>query len=180
MIDSTAGRILEWKEKLAAQGYDCQVIVFASTPSMPCYLKYEGTFLSPGTAFITDYSYWTKFPDLPFLPAAALVSRVISTPGKGEFTIDAGYKHIAADPPGLRGLLLGYEEAEPVFHCEEHWAFRMPAGKEELGPKLGETVYIIPTHICPTTALYPYANVVKGGQLKGRWDVTARDLVITV
>ena len=177
-IDSTAPRIMAVKDELTKEGFDEPSIVFGSTPSLPCYLEYDGTFLSPGTAFITDMSYFTKFPDLPFLPAACLISRVISKPRNREFTLDCGYKHIAAEMQGDKGLLLGYEDAEAVFQCEEHWAFRMPEGKR--APELGEIVYILPTHICPTTAMYPYVYASKGGSITGKWPVTARDLSVTV
>ena len=38
---------------------------------------------------------------------------------------------------------------------------------------------VIPTHICPTTALYPEILVAKDGQVADRWQVTARNRRIT-
>ncbi len=177
-VDETAPKVMALRESLRKKGYACDVLIFGSTPSLPCYLEYEDTFLSPGTAFITDIGYQEKFPDLSFVPAGAVISRVISSTKEGDFTLDCGYKSIAADPPGSRGLILGYEEAQQRFQCEEHWAFRMPQGKK--GPKVGELVYILPTHICPTTALYPYAHVAKEGRVIGTWLVTARNRRITI
>lgn len=176
-VDKTAPVVVELQKKLQEKNC-CDTLVVGSTPSLPCYLKYEDVYLSPGTAFITDIGYQKKFPDLHFIPAGAVISRVISSTETGDFTLDCGYKSIAADPPGSRGTIIGYEDAIQRFQCEEHWAFHMPEGKA--APKVGELVYILPTHICPTTALYPYAHVARQGQLAGIWEVTARNRSITI
>jgi hypothetical protein len=34
---------------------------------------------------------------------------------------------------------------------------------------------VIPYHICPTVALYPFAMVVRRGAAPCRWEITARD-----
>lgn len=67
----------------------------------------------------------SKLTDLPFVPAAALLTRVISHPEKGIFTLDLGHKGIAADPVSIRGIIVNLEEADPILHSEEHWVWRM-------------------------------------------------------
>ena len=44
----------------------------------------------------------TRYPDLPFTPAAALLTRVISRPRPGRLCLDLGHKAVAADPAGPR------------------------------------------------------------------------------
>ena len=132
-------------------------------------------FLSPGTVFLWDWGYQTGFPDLPFVPAAALLTRVVSHPAPGVFTLDLGCKAIASDPTGQRGRLLGVPGAEPMFQSEEHWTWRMPAGHEAERPGIGATLYVIPTHICPTTALYRAVKAAEQGRCAGEWIVAARD-----
>jgi D-serine deaminase-like pyridoxal phosphate-dependent protein len=177
-VDQTAPVIFSVRNALVKKGLHCPVLVLGSTPSMPCYAEYPDIFISPGTSFVTDYGYHTLFPDLPFLPGAALLSRVIAQTGKDMFTLDLGYKAIAADPKGIRGIILGLEDAQPVFHCEEHWVFRIP--DIDRRPAVGSLLYVIPTHICPTTALFPYALSAQGGEITGRWEVSARDRIIAV
>jgi D-serine deaminase-like pyridoxal phosphate-dependent protein len=178
-VEATGPAIPALRERLHNKGLDCSVVIVGSTPSLPCYASYEDVFVSPGTSFITDYNYYTLFPDLNFLPGAVLLSRVISRNGC-LFTLDLGYKAIAADPKDLRGIILGLEEASPVFHCEEHWAFQVPPDKQALIPQIGTLLYVVPAHICPTTALFPSVLVAADGKIEGEWEVSARNRKITV
>ena len=176
-VERTGSQIRSIPVTLEQKGYSVEAVVLSGTPSMSCYRDYENVYVCPGTAFITDLAYYHTFLDYDFVPAAALLTRVISTPCPGVFTIDLGYKHIAADPKGQRGVIVGYEEAEVLFQCEEHWTFQTAP---EQTPKLGETLYVLPTHICPTIALYPEALTVEKGEVSGIWPITARDLKISV
>ena len=176
-VEKTGPQIRAIPETLRQAGYPVEAVVLSGTPSLSCYRDYENVFVCPGTAFITDLAYYNTFPDYDFVPAAALLTRVISTPRPGSFTIDLGYKHIASDPNGQRGVILGYEDAQVLFQCEEHWTFQTAP---ERAPKLGETLYVLPTHICPTIALYPEALTVEKGRVSGIWPITARNLKITI
>lgn len=157
----------------------CELIILGGSPSFPCHTDFPGAFFSPGTLFIYDYGYSKKFPDLAYTPAAAILTRVISNPNHGIFSLDLGYKGIAADPDGTRGLLLGIDHCEEMFQSEEHWTFRMKPGHESECPKVGDELFVIPTHICPTSALYPSAIVVEDGKIIGNWPVSARNRKIT-
>lgn len=158
----------------------CTVIILGGTPSFPCHTDFPGAFFSPGTLFIYDYGYSRKYPDLPYTPAAAILTRVVSHPQKGIFTLDLGYKGIAADPEGSRGKLLGVEHCEELFQSEEHWVFRMKPGYEDERPGIGTELFVIPTHICPTSALYSEAVIVDEGNITACWRVSARDRKITI
>ena len=101
------------------------------------------------------------------------MTRVISRPAEGYFTLDLGYKGIAADPPGQRGVIVGYEDAEQIMQNEEHWVWKL----NDLSrvPTIGDVVYVIPVHICPTTALYPEVLIAQDGKIIDHWQVTARN-----
>jgi D-serine deaminase-like pyridoxal phosphate-dependent protein len=178
-VEATASVIFSMQKKLRSMGQNCSVVIVGSTPSMPAYAPYKEAFVSPGTSFITDYNYYALFPDLNFLPAAALLTRVISKTGNF-FTLDLGYKAIAADPKDIRGVILGLEDAKPVFHCEEHWVFEIAPEKQKMMPQVGTVLTVIPAHICPTTALYPSVLASENGRLIGEWEVNARNRKITV
>lgn len=168
------------KAALEKDGLDCGLVVAGGTPTFRCHARTEGEFLSPGTIFVYDHGYQSGLPDVPCAPGAALFTRVISRTGPDLFTLDLGYKAIASDPAGARGVIVGLPEAEPVGQSEEHWVFRMKAGAGKPMPKVGDAFYVIPTHICPTSALYPAALVARGGEIAGTWEVAARNRKITV
>lgn len=177
-VDVTAEIIRGIKKSLEEKGLECGVFVMGGTPSFPCHARYEGVYLSPGTAFLTDAGYYRKFPDMDFVPAAAVITRVISHPAPSMFTLDLGYKGIASDPDGVRGYMVDKEGCEPGPQSEEHWVFTVEQGVEV--PPVGEMAYVIPTHICPTSALYSRIPVVEGGKVTEWWNVDARNREITI
>lgn len=165
---------------LSADGMPCDVLIMGGTPSFPCHATRPGVYLSPGTCFVMDYGYARDFPDLPFAPGAAVLTRVISRPAPGTFTLDLGCKGIASDPAGARGVIVGWPEAKPLFQSEEHWVFALEPDAKRPAPETGAELYVIPTHICPTTALYPEVTVVQNGRATGTWAVTARDRRLSI
>ena len=170
------------KEKIATlkqNGFDIRYLIMGGSPTFPCYAPYEDVYCSPGTIFINDAGYSASYADLDFPPAAAILTRVISNPAPGAFTLDLGYKGIASDPAGSRGVIVGLDNVEQQFQSEEHWAWRMKSGHEDECPVVGDELFVIPTHICPTSALYPYAIVIENGRIVDRYETTARNRKIT-
>ena len=166
------------KAELERLGLDVPSLVMGGTPTFPCYAAYPEAELSPGTCFFHDWGYLRDYPDLPFEPAALLITRVVSRPGPGRLTLDCGYKAIAADQPGERGLPLNLADARSVSQSEEHWVLESPAADTL---SVGSELYVLPTHICPTFALHREALVVDGeGRVADRWQVTARDRSIGI
>ena len=166
--------------ELEKEGLDCGIMVMGGTPSFPCHAGYPDVFLSPGTCLIEDYGYASSFPDLPFEIGAMVLTRVVSHPAPGVFTLDLGYKGVAADPAIPRAVIAGYEDAVTLMQNEEHWVLRMPEGREAERPQIGQVLYAAPVHICPTSALYPSILVAKEGKIVAEWPVTARNRRITI
>ncbi len=156
-------------------------LVMGGTPTFPIYarLQLPGLELSPGTCFLHDHGYGSKFADLAgFTPAALLLTRVISRPTPNRLTLDLGYKAVASDPPaGKRLVILDVPNVTPVLHNEEHYVVETPAA-DKFPP--GSVLYAVPTHICPTVALHKQALVVEQGTVTERWDIVARDRVLTI
>lgn len=174
-------RIRAVRDSLEAEGCPCGCIIAGGTPSFPCHAVASDFYLSPGTLFLSDYGSSQGMPDLGFTPAACLITRVISRPGRGLFTLDLGSKAIATDPVTVKGIIAGMEDkADPLFQSEEHWTFKMRPGHEDDLPAIGSFHYVIPTHICPTTALYPEVLVARDGVITGSWPVTARNRSLTL
>lgn len=150
------------------------------TPIFPCYAEYPGVYMAPGTVFLSDYGYSTSYPEMGFIPAGVIMTRVISRPTSDTFTLDLGYKGIAADPAGVRGVIVGMEDiASPVAQSEEHWVFQIAPGHEDEIPAIGSAVFVMPTHICPSSALYPFVPAAEHGEITEKWDIAARNRKIT-
>ena len=165
------------RQDLEAEGRELPILVMGGSPTFPFHARNRGIFLSPGTLFIQDHGYQSKYQDLTFSPAAAILTRVISRPREDLFTLDLGCKAIASDQEGERGIIAGLPAARPEAHSEEHWVFRMTEGPP---PPIGTILHVIPTHICPSTALYPGIYVVREGRLVNYWEVEARNRKISI
>jgi D-serine deaminase-like pyridoxal phosphate-dependent protein len=166
------------RQQLLDDGLPVPRMVLGGTPTFPVYatMDAEGIECAPGTCVLHDHGYGTRFPDLPFVYAAVLLSRVISIPTAERVCLDLGYKAVASDPKGDRVKLLNLE-GKQVLQNEEHLVIETPAAASM---KPGDEVYALPTHICPTSALHKQAWVIEDGRLVDRWPVAARDRWLTV
>ena len=64
-----------------------------------------------------------------------------------------------------------------VSQSEEHLVVEVNDSEKI---KVGDVLYGIPYHICPTVALYDEANIVVNGEVVDRWDIVARRKKITI
>ncbi|MDR0539524.1 MAG: D-TA family PLP-dependent enzyme [Spirochaetaceae bacterium] len=172
-----ADKLMAVRAELESIGQKMPVVVLGGTPTFPFHAANTAAFLSPGTLFIQDYGYASKYQDLDFVPGAAVLTRVVSRAHDDLFTLDTGYKAIASDSvAGERGIIADLPEACPEAHSEEHWVFRTVGAC----PSVGTVLYIIPAHICPTTALYPGVYTVRNGVLTNYWEIIARNRKISI
>jgi len=170
----TLGLVSDFKEMLAERGLDVPIVVLGGTPTFPIYAKIPDVETSPGTFIFNDYGYSQKYPDLGFIPAALLLSRVISIPTSGTFTLDLGHKAIAADPKDDRGKIMDVERVEVSIHNEEHWTIKIDDKNNNID--IGEEIFVMPTHVCPTVALHEFYYVIDAdGHLIDTWKVAARN-----
>ncbi len=161
---------------LEADGLPVPGVVGGGTPTFPFHAQHTDHECSPGTTLLWDFGYRDAFPDLDYQNAAVLLTRVISKPGSNCITLDLGYKSVASEQPQPRVQFIGLDDAEAVMHSEEHLTLRTAeAGRF----KVGDCLYGIPRHICPTVALYDRAHVIRGGKLTAQWPVAARARKLT-
>ncbi len=175
------GPVLFLRGALEQKGLRVPRLVLGGTPTFPVYARMDlpGMECAPGTCVLHDHGYGSRFADLGgFVPAALLLSRVISRPTSTRLTLDLGYKAVASDPPaGKRCVLLNVPDYEPLLQNEEHFVVETPAAGR-FNP--GDEVYAVPTHICPTSAMHRAAYVVEDGRVTGQWEIVARDRMLTV
>jgi D-serine deaminase-like pyridoxal phosphate-dependent protein len=170
----------QWlRDRLEALGLRVRRLVMGGTPTFPVHaaLDWPGVECSPGTCVLHDIGYGTRYPDLPFIPAAVLFGRVISRPRPGRICLDLGHKAVAADPPGARLTLLDVPDATLGIHSEEHLVVDTPYADRFLP---GTPVLALPTHICPTCALHRRALIIENGDLVDEWEIVARDRTLSI
>jgi D-serine deaminase-like pyridoxal phosphate-dependent protein len=142
-------------------------VVTSGTPSFMPALEYEGLRafghrVSPGTVIYFDHRYHSELEELDFVPAALVLSRVVSYPTDRKFTCDAGSKAVASEAGSPVAVILGHPEHEACEPNEEHLPF--VAGGER--PKRGDTVLLFPRHVCPTVNLAESALLIDGEEAR--------------
>ncbi len=171
--DAAFGPVLELKHDLEAVGIPVPTIVAGGSPTFAIHAQRDepGLELSPGTTVFWDAGYAKKLPDLDFLPAAVLLTRVVSKPTANRLCLDLGHKAVASEMPQPRVLFLNLPDATPVMHSEEHLVVETPHADDFA---VGDVLYALPWHVCPTVALHEEVFLVENGHVRERWQVTAR------
>jgi D-serine deaminase-like pyridoxal phosphate-dependent protein len=165
------------RQELVAAGLPVPRAVAGGTPTFPMHARRSDVECSPGTCVFWDYGYASRLPDLTFQAAALLLTRVISKPGKDLVCLDLGHKAVASENPAPRVYLLNLPDAKAITHSEEHLVIETAKAPAFA---VGDCLYGIPWHICPTVSLHAEAVVVRNGRAVERWKVTARERRLTV
>jgi D-threonine aldolase len=168
------------RDELRTAGLPVPASVIGGTPTFPLHARrapLEGVECSPGTAVFWDWGYSTMLPDMDFLPAILLLTRVVSKPGANLLCLDLGHKAVASEVPPPRVQLLGLPNTRAVGHSEEHLVLETDRAAEF---PVGSCFYGIPWHVCPTVALHNDAVVVRNGRADERWRVVGRARMITI
>jgi D-threonine aldolase len=175
--DEAFAHVDAMREAIAAAGHEVPAIVVGGTPAFPLHARRPGVECSPGTTVFWDAGYAATLPDLPFVPAVALLTRVVSRPAANRLCLDLGHKAVAAENPHPRVVLFGLEDAAAVGHSEEHLVLETDRAADF---PVGSALYGIPWHVCPTVALYDEAVVIENGRADGRWKVAARPRTLSI
>lgn len=152
-------------------------IIAGGTPTFPIHARRPGVECSPGTSIFWDFGYANQCPDLDFLHAALVLTRVISKPGNNCLCLDLGHKAIAAEKPQPRVQFFNLPDAKAITHSEEHLVVETSRANEFM---VGDVLYGIPRHVCPTVALHAEAVVIRSGMATEHWDVAARARKLTI
>jgi len=175
--DAAFASVVAFRDELLKAGFHVPGIVAGGTPTFPMHAKRGDVECSPGTCVFWDAGYARNLPDLDFLPAAVLLTRVVSKPTSGRLCLDLGHKAVASEMPHPRVVFLNLADARAVAHSEEH----LVVETSDAGAfKIGDCLYGIPWHICPTVALHSEAVIVENGKATDRWRIVARERRLTV
>jgi D-serine deaminase-like pyridoxal phosphate-dependent protein len=151
-------------------------IVAGGTPTFSVHCQRKEVECSPGTYVYWDQGYEQILKEQHYLHAGLVVTRVVSLPADNIVCTDLGHKAIASENPITnRVSFLNASDLEPIGHSEEHMVFKT-IGKY----KVGDVLYGVPYHICPTVALHEIAHTVSDGKVTDGWITKARRRKLSV
>lgn len=176
-VDALYRELDALQDELVRAGVSVPLIVAGGTPTFPLHARREGVECSPGTSVLWDAGYAANLPDLDFLPAAVLLTRVISRPASGRLCLDLGHKAVASEMPHPRVVFPELPDARPIVHSEEHLVVETARAPEL---PVGSALYAIPWHICPTVALHQSLHVVEDRRVTAEWPVLARQRRLSI
>ena len=151
-------------------------IIASGTPTFAMHARETDRECSPGTYVFWDFGY-QRYADLDFQLAALVVTRVISKPTENRLCLDLGHKSIASENPHPRVQFLNLPNATPVMHSEEHLVVETPDAAQW---NIGDVVYGVPRHICPTVALHDQCFPIVNSTAGAPWSIEARRRKITI
>ncbi|HYX00088.1 MAG TPA: D-TA family PLP-dependent enzyme [Candidatus Elarobacter sp.] len=173
-------RLLKIVNALERGGVRVPEVITAGTPTFPCSLAFQGfrdgSFLhrvSPGTVVYCDATSLSQLPsEYGYRPAVLVLTRVVSRPRAGIVTCDAGHKAVSADAGVPTCVVVGHSELTPLAPSEEHLPMALQGSAA--GPQVGEALYLLPRHVCPTVNNFDCALLVRDGEVQAVEKVSAR------
>jgi D-serine deaminase-like pyridoxal phosphate-dependent protein len=173
-------RLLKVVSEIEGNGMSVPEVITSGTPTFPCSLAFQGfrtgNFIhriSPGTVVYCDATTMTQLPnEYGYTPAVLVLTRVVSRPRAGIVTCDAGHKAVSADAGVPTCVVVGHSELAPLSPSEEHLPMAVQPGAA--GPQVGDALYLLPRHVCPTVNNFDCALLVRNGEIESVEKVSAR------
>lgn len=158
------------RDKMIKEGYPKPIVIVGGSPSFSVHASKPDVECSPGTFVFWDKGYSEICAEQPFIPAALVVTRVVSVPAKGKACLDLGHKSIAAENDiTRRAIFLNKPAVKLLSQSEEHGIIEVG---EEVKP--GHVLYVLPYHICPTVNLFTMSYTVNRGIASSGWSIVAK------
>jgi D-serine deaminase-like pyridoxal phosphate-dependent protein len=170
-------------DKIRGEGIELESVSLGSTPTAEYAAEVDGvTEIRPGTYVFYDRMQARLGACSLDECAATVVATVVSRPSGDLAVIDGGSKTFATDvPPGTKplglegfGHVLEYPDAELERLTEEHGMLAVTADHDL---KVGDTLHVIPNHICSTVNLHDAVYMVDWNGAVEELQVSARGKV---
>jgi len=166
------------KEAFEALGIKNLTVIAGGTPTFPVYARHTDFDCSPGTFILWDKGYQDVFAEQQFNTAALVISRIVSKPTEDLICTDLGHKAVAAEKDlKNRVFFLNAPQLEVQSQSEEHLVLKT---ENPANYKVGDMLYGLPYHICPTVALHEKALSLGADQSLKYWDIISRKRKITI
>jgi D-threonine aldolase len=173
--DEAFSEVTKLQKQIEASGTKL-IVVAGGTPTFSIHNKRKDVECSPGTFIYWDKGYEQILTEQQYHFAGLVMTRVISLPAEKTICIDLGHKAIASENPlEQRVYFLNAPDLRPIGHSEEHMVLRC-----EKEYKVGDVLYGVPHHICPTVALHDQVAVVEKQQVTDHWSNISRNRKITI
>ncbi len=181
-------------DALGALGFETKIVSGGSTPGAEkTPLIPRTTEIRPGTYVFYDASSLATHLCAEADCSLRVLTTVVSTAVPGQCVIDAGSKTLSSDATvgsGTYGHFIGRSWTlrklnEEHGYVEPHPLTPSPIGRGgttgEAGdveaPRVGEKVWLVPSHVCPTVNLHDEIWYGRRGRVEGSWRVAARGKV---
>ncbi len=161
---------------LKAAGFEVKIVSGGSTPGMDrTHLIPQTTEVRPGTYVFQDATGVVQGLCTEADCALRMLVTVVSTSVPGQCIIDGGSKTFTYDAT----------KGAPNYGLFPGRTWTMPRMTEEHGhvalngstAKVGEKVWVIPSHVCPAVNLQDEVWYGRNGMVEGKWTVAARGRV---
>jgi len=160
---------------LSKAGFVARIVSGGSTPGADkTPLIPQTTEIRPGTYVFYDASSMEAKVCVEEDCALRVLTTVVSTAVPGQCVIDAGSKTLSSDQTvgsGTYGHFIGQPWTLRKLN-EEHGYVEIDAPA-----RVGEKVWLVPSHVCPTVNLHDEIWYGRGGRVQGSWKVAARGKV---
>jgi D-serine deaminase-like pyridoxal phosphate-dependent protein len=179
LVRATFAPVWALRERLLAQGLPVPRLVASGTPTFAILARTPGieVEVGAGTTALWDFGQEAICPSHRMRHAAVLLARVISKPTPDRLCLDLGHKAVGSEMAHPRVQFFGLEDAQAVVHSEEHLVLQTPRAAQY---RVGDVVYGLPRHVCPTMALHSEVWAVRDSRAAERWPVTARARRLTI
>jgi D-serine deaminase-like pyridoxal phosphate-dependent protein len=169
----------ETLDGLKSHGLEAPIVSSGGTPGLAelgairCVTEHRA-----GTCVFNDRMMmaagFASLEDCALRVLATVVSR--AAPERG--ILDAGSKTLTSDVGGLdgHGLLVDYPQARIAGFAEEHGFLDLSASTAR--PAVGETVEVVPNHVCVVVNMVDALVTVRGGEIAGLLPVAARGRIV--
>jgi D-serine deaminase-like pyridoxal phosphate-dependent protein len=176
--DEAFSRITDLQQKILSTKGKKLTIVAGGSPTFSIHSKRKEIECSPGTFVYWDKGYQQILSEQQYLNAAVIVTRVISRPAPNIICIDLGHKSVASENSlGERISFLNASNLKPIGHSEEHMVLQVDGENDY---QVGDVLYGIPYHVCPTIALHDQTAIVEDHALVKYWETLSRNRRISI
>lgn len=164
------------KEGLREHGLEAGIVSTGGTPNLSNLGRIKGvTEHRSGTSIFNDRMMMDCGAATLEDCALAVYATVVSRAGPERGILDSGSKTLTSDTGGGldgHGFIREYPKARIKGFAEEHGMLDLAACDPK--PGIGETVSIIPNHVCVVVNMVDELVTVRGGEMTGTIPVAAR------
>ena len=177
-VRGSLDKLCELVEAFSREGLSFEEIITSGSTTWRLALAHGGLAstgalhrVSPGAIVYGDLTSLAANVDAGLVPAAGVISRVISAPLTGSVTCDAGHKAVSSDDGIPTCAIVGRPDLIPQRPSEEHLVVECMTTRR---PPIGDVLLLVPRHVCTTVNNFNQALLVDRDRVVALETVSAR------